>query len=388
MWQYKAGAEIFSSPALAFITQEDCCSQEKDKRDTEENDSVPFVQENTNINRNESIMDGNGCKSTQGITQEKKSRIDGNVPNAHIVHQQPVIIFGSQNNITNEHYVHCVDSHGHMLWKYALPSRVYSTCFYFELQENSSQKQDSDDFIQGQQQDSSEDQKQDSSEQKQDSSEELKPDNKQDEQEQDSKEQQHDREGQKQESLQLLSSERKTLENYDSNRIGYEAEGSIDLIHLDSLEHFEQRESGGGIADMNESKQDVGLIRVERNCKTMKHNVTLGGSERTNSLKQKTTEQDITSKTVNETKGNNQINQNLNTDLSKQTKAFVVVCTTDGKLFILDACTGALCMQYSFPYEVFSSPVVWNERIVVGCRDDFVYGLFVECSTDMKLQNM
>ncbi|XP_068961377.1 beta-alanine-activating enzyme isoform X1 [Petaurus breviceps papuanus] len=49
--------------------------------------------------------------------------------------------------------------------------------------------------------------------------------------------------------------------------------------------------------------------------------------------------------------------------------------STDGKLWILDAKRGQLQTVHKLPREVFSSPVVWQSMLVVGCRDDYVYCL-------------
>ncbi|XP_077984637.1 beta-alanine-activating enzyme-like [Glandiceps talaboti] len=52
---------------------------------------------------------------------------------------------------------------------------------------------------------------------------------------------------------------------------------------------------------------------------------------------------------------------------------YVVVGCTVGTIFILHLYTGQLVSQYTLPGEVFSSPVVHGNRIIVGCRDDNVY---------------
>uniref|UniRef100_A0A8C1YGA1 Beta-alanine-activating enzyme n=1 Tax=Cyprinus carpio TaxID=7962 RepID=A0A8C1YGA1_CYPCA len=56
-------------------------------------------------------------------------------------------------------------------------------------------------------------------------------------------------------------------------------------------------------------------------------------------------------------------------------RTLVAVCSTDGKVWILDAETGTLKATLSLPGELFSSPVVWGHKIVVGCRNDYVYCL-------------
>uniref|UniRef100_A0A8C3R3D4 Beta-alanine-activating enzyme n=1 Tax=Cyanoderma ruficeps TaxID=181631 RepID=A0A8C3R3D4_9PASS len=49
--------------------------------------------------------------------------------------------------------------------------------------------------------------------------------------------------------------------------------------------------------------------------------------------------------------------------------------STDGKVWILNAKTGTAEGVDKLPGEVFSSPVVWGTKLVVGCRNDYVYCL-------------
>lgn len=60
-------------------------------------------------------------------------------------------------------------------------------------------------------------------------------------------------------------------------------------------------------------------------------------------------------------------------------KTLVAVMSTDGSLWILVAATGELITSYSIPGEVFSSPVIWENKLIVGCRNNYVY--CVEMST-------
>ena len=50
------------------------------------------------------------------------------------------------------------------------------------------------------------------------------------------------------------------------------------------------------------------------------------------------------------------------------------VCST-GLLHLLELESGAVLGSVRLPGEVFSSPVVWEGRIVVGCRDNRVYAV-------------
>lgn len=51
----------------------------------------------------------------------------------------------------------------------------------------------------------------------------------------------------------------------------------------------------------------------------------------------------------------------------------VAFASTDGILFILDLETGAELCRVKLPGDIFSSPVVVEDQLVVGCRDNLVY---------------
>ncbi|GAB6033279.1 hypothetical protein CHUAL_012879 [Chamberlinius hualienensis] len=53
----------------------------------------------------------------------------------------------------------------------------------------------------------------------------------------------------------------------------------------------------------------------------------------------------------------------------------VISCCTSGTLYCLNAIDGKVLASYKFPGETFSSPVVDGDRIIIGCRDNFVYSL-------------
>lgn len=60
----------------------------------------------------------------------------------------------------------------------------------------------------------------------------------------------------------------------------------------------------------------------------------------------------------------------------KATSAFLVtVTTTSGNVYILDAQDGNIMKSYSINEPVFSSPVVFDSNIIVGCRDNNLYCL-------------
>lgn len=52
---------------------------------------------------------------------------------------------------------------------------------------------------------------------------------------------------------------------------------------------------------------------------------------------------------------------------------FVAVATTAGTIYVLSQSKGDIKYTLRCPGEIFSSPVVSNGILVVGCRDNFVY---------------
>ncbi|XP_071786439.1 beta-alanine-activating enzyme-like [Asterias amurensis] len=56
-------------------------------------------------------------------------------------------------------------------------------------------------------------------------------------------------------------------------------------------------------------------------------------------------------------------------------RLFVAVCSTEGSVMIFDLRSGEVIASCQLPGEVFSSPVVVGDYLVVGCRDDYVYCL-------------
>ncbi|NXM73901.1 ACSF4 enzyme, partial [Serilophus lunatus] len=56
-------------------------------------------------------------------------------------------------------------------------------------------------------------------------------------------------------------------------------------------------------------------------------------------------------------------------------KILLAAVSTDGKVWILNARSGTAEGVDKLPGEVFSSPVVWGTKLVVGCRNDNVYCL-------------
>ncbi|XP_045329926.1 beta-alanine-activating enzyme isoform X3 [Leopardus geoffroyi] len=53
----------------------------------------------------------------------------------------------------------------------------------------------------------------------------------------------------------------------------------------------------------------------------------------------------------------------------------LAAASTDGKLWILESKSGRLQSVYELPGQVFSSPVVWESMLLIGCRNNYVYCL-------------
>lgn len=56
----------------------------------------------------------------------------------------------------------------------------------------------------------------------------------------------------------------------------------------------------------------------------------------------------------------------------------VCVCSTAGSVYMLDAVCGHILGSLELPGNIFSSPVVVDSCILVGCRDDHVYCIEIE----------
>lgn len=56
------------------------------------------------------------------------------------------------------------------------------------------------------------------------------------------------------------------------------------------------------------------------------------------------------------------------------TKTYIVAATTRGSVFKIDM-SGCLLGHIKLMGEIFSSPVLWNDHIFIGCRDNNVYCL-------------
>ncbi|XP_009901032.2 beta-alanine-activating enzyme [Dryobates pubescens] len=66
-----------------------------------------------------------------------------------------------------------------------------------------------------------------------------------------------------------------------------------------------------------------------------------------------------------------------------QNRTLLAAVSTDGRVWILNAKSGTAEGAHKLPGEVFSSPVVWGTKLVVGCRNDYVYCLDV-CAAGEK----
>uniref|UniRef100_A0A8D0LCY2 Aminoadipate-semialdehyde dehydrogenase n=1 Tax=Sphenodon punctatus TaxID=8508 RepID=A0A8D0LCY2_SPHPU len=67
-------------------------------------------------------------------------------------------------------------------------------------------------------------------------------------------------------------------------------------------------------------------------------------------------------------------------------KMLLAITSTDGKVWILNAKTGLVVCVEKLPGEVFSSPVVWGTRLIVGCRNNYVYCLDL-CTAEINKTN-
>lgn len=47
------------------------------------------------------------------------------------------------------------------------------------------------------------------------------------------------------------------------------------------------------------------------------------------------------------------------------------------QIFVIDLTTKTVAYQHKFPGDIFSSPVVWNGKALIGCRDNYLYSLKV-----------
>ena len=54
--------------------------------------------------------------------------------------------------------------------------------------------------------------------------------------------------------------------------------------------------------------------------------------------------------------------------------AVVAVCSTRGTIYFLSL-DGLFISSWTFPGQVFSSPIIVGDDVLVGCRDDFLYCL-------------
>ncbi|CAH6887826.1 Aasdh [Phodopus roborovskii] len=64
---------------------------------------------------------------------------------------------------------------------------------------------------------------------------------------------------------------------------------------------------------------------------------------------------------------------------SCSSETLLAAASTDGKLWILESQSGKLRSVYEFPGEVFSSPVVWESMLIIGCRNNYIYCLDLLC---------
>ena len=56
-------------------------------------------------------------------------------------------------------------------------------------------------------------------------------------------------------------------------------------------------------------------------------------------------------------------------------RSLVAVCCSNGILKLLHLKSGTPIIEYKFPHEIFSSPIIVSSHLIVGCRDDKLYCL-------------
>lgn len=56
---------------------------------------------------------------------------------------------------------------------------------------------------------------------------------------------------------------------------------------------------------------------------------------------------------------------------------YVITASTKGCICILDIITGKVKCNLDLSGEIFSSPIVFESKIVVGCRDNVLYCLTI-----------
>ena len=56
-------------------------------------------------------------------------------------------------------------------------------------------------------------------------------------------------------------------------------------------------------------------------------------------------------------------------------RSLVAACCSNGILKLLHLKSGIPIVEYKFPHEIFSSPIIVSSYLIVGCRDDKLYCL-------------
>ncbi|XP_051026230.1 beta-alanine-activating enzyme [Acomys russatus] len=67
-------------------------------------------------------------------------------------------------------------------------------------------------------------------------------------------------------------------------------------------------------------------------------------------------------------------------DHGRSNETLLAAASTDGKLWVLECQSGELRSVCELPGEVFSSPVVWESMLVIGCRNNYIYCLDLLCA--------
>lgn len=59
--------------------------------------------------------------------------------------------------------------------------------------------------------------------------------------------------------------------------------------------------------------------------------------------------------------------------LGHMTTDILCVCTSKGTIYLIHATSGSILVQGELPSNIFSSPVIIHNYIIVGCRNNNIY---------------
>ena len=134
----------------------------------------------------------------------------------------------------------------------------------------------------------------------------------------------------------------------------------VDDVHLNSFQTNEDKDNKHQKSDIKTEDVENEYLNVDVKSDSVDQNI---------SVKQNSGDQNISAKS-NTTDGSNV----SNSDTEKtQSVAIVTFATTTGILYVVGAEDGQVLYKTQMEGEVFSSPILYRNSLVVGCRDDNVY---------------